>query len=152
MIEGISLGSDDYPVKPFLPLELVARVGAIFRRIEMARGGAGLSQSEVRAQASAFLALPKDGNYAANREVYVAVLGSETQVSFPRDTEYYADFDDIYELCAELISSDTSDNIKKDAVLNGGRYRIVIKQLNNNAHTRVRVILSDTAGYRTPRS
>ena len=85
MIEGISLGSDDYPVKPFLPLELVARVGAIFRRIEMARGGAGLSQSEVRAQASAFLALPKDGNYAANREVYVAVLGSETQVSFPRD-------------------------------------------------------------------
>lgn len=39
-IEGISLGSDDYLVKPFLPLELVARVGAIFRRIEMARGGA----------------------------------------------------------------------------------------------------------------
>lgn len=39
MIEGISLGNDDYPVEPFLPLELVARVGAIFRRIEMARGG-----------------------------------------------------------------------------------------------------------------
>ena len=39
-IEGISLGSDDYLVKPFLPLELVSRVGAIFRLIEMARGGA----------------------------------------------------------------------------------------------------------------
>ncbi len=103
--------------------------------------GSGLSQTEVRAQASAFLALLRDGNYAANRDVYVAVLGSETQVSFPRDTEYYADFDDIYALCAELISSDTSNEIKKDAVLNGGRYHIVIKQLNSNVHTRARYLI-----------
>ena len=33
-ITGITLGSDDYLVKPFLPLELVTRVKALFRRIE----------------------------------------------------------------------------------------------------------------------
>ena len=31
-IAGLTLGSDDYLVKPFLPLELVARVGALLRR------------------------------------------------------------------------------------------------------------------------
>lgn len=34
-ITGISLGSDDYLTKPFSPMELVARVKAIFRRIEL---------------------------------------------------------------------------------------------------------------------
>jgi len=34
-ITGISLGSDDYLVKPFSPLELVARVKAIFRRMSL---------------------------------------------------------------------------------------------------------------------
>ena len=34
-ITGISLGGDDYLVKPFSPLELVARVKAIFRRIAL---------------------------------------------------------------------------------------------------------------------
>ena len=34
-ITGITLGSDDYLVKPFSPMELVARVRALFRRIEL---------------------------------------------------------------------------------------------------------------------
>lgn len=33
-ITGITLGSDDYMVKPFLPMELVARVKALFRRVD----------------------------------------------------------------------------------------------------------------------
>lgn len=33
-VNGITLGSDDYLTKPFLPLELIARVKAIFRRID----------------------------------------------------------------------------------------------------------------------
>lgn len=33
-ITGITIGSDDYMVKPFSPLELVARVKAIFRRMQ----------------------------------------------------------------------------------------------------------------------
>lgn len=34
-ITGITLGSDDYMVKPFLPLELVTRVKALFRRVDV---------------------------------------------------------------------------------------------------------------------
>ena len=34
-VTGLTLGSDDYISKPFLPLELIARVKAIFRRTEM---------------------------------------------------------------------------------------------------------------------
>lgn len=37
-VTGITLGSDDYLVKPFLPLELVARVKALLRRSEITRG------------------------------------------------------------------------------------------------------------------
>ncbi len=36
-IAGITLGSDDYLTKPFSPIELVARVKAIFRRLELDR-------------------------------------------------------------------------------------------------------------------
>jgi DNA-binding response OmpR family regulator len=45
-ITGITLGSDDYLTKPFSPMELVARVKALFRRAGMALpsgGGAALS-------------------------------------------------------------------------------------------------------------
>ncbi len=34
-IAGLTLGSDDYLTKPFSPMELVARVKSIFRRIEL---------------------------------------------------------------------------------------------------------------------
>lgn len=37
-ITGITLGSDDYLVKPFSPVELVARVKALFRRIQLDLG------------------------------------------------------------------------------------------------------------------
>ena len=37
-ITGITMGSDDYLVKPFSPLELVARINSIFRRIDLDRG------------------------------------------------------------------------------------------------------------------
>lgn len=36
-ITGITLGSDDYLTKPFSPIELMARVKAIFRRMELDR-------------------------------------------------------------------------------------------------------------------
>ena len=34
-IAGLTLGSDDYITKPFSPMELIARMKSIFRRIEM---------------------------------------------------------------------------------------------------------------------
>mgnify|MGYP001026305474 CR=1 FL=1 len=37
-VTGITLGSDDYMVKPFLPLELVTRVKALFRRVDAFSG------------------------------------------------------------------------------------------------------------------
>lgn len=43
-VVGITLGSDDYVTKPFLPLELTARVKALFRRAELA--GADNRQAE----------------------------------------------------------------------------------------------------------
>ena len=36
-VAGITLGSDDYITKPFLPLELTARVKALFRRVELSK-------------------------------------------------------------------------------------------------------------------
>lgn len=38
-ITGITLGSDDYLTKPFSPVELTARVKAMFRRMELDRSG-----------------------------------------------------------------------------------------------------------------
>jgi DNA-binding response OmpR family regulator len=40
-ITGITVGSDDYLVKPFSPVELVARVKAIFRRMEIDKAPKG---------------------------------------------------------------------------------------------------------------
>jgi DNA-binding response OmpR family regulator len=37
-IEGLSLGADDYVVKPFSPRELAARVAAVLRRVEESSG------------------------------------------------------------------------------------------------------------------
>ena len=37
-VAGLTLGSDDYITKPFLPLELTARVKALFRRAELSSG------------------------------------------------------------------------------------------------------------------
>lgn len=38
-ITGITVGSDDYLVKPFSPMELVVRVKALFRRMEIDKSG-----------------------------------------------------------------------------------------------------------------
>lgn len=39
-ITGITLGADDYVVKPFSPIELVVRIKALLRRMDMNRGEA----------------------------------------------------------------------------------------------------------------
>ena len=38
-VTGLRLGADDYVVKPFSPVELVARVDAVLRRVERASDG-----------------------------------------------------------------------------------------------------------------
>lgn len=43
-IAGLTLGSDDYLTKPFSPMELIARVKSIFRRIDLDKTTAGNNQ------------------------------------------------------------------------------------------------------------
>jgi two-component system phosphate regulon response regulator PhoB len=46
-IRGFETGADDYVTKPFSPRELVARVGAVLRRIRPALAGESLSYSDI---------------------------------------------------------------------------------------------------------
>lgn len=46
-VAGLELGADDYMVKPFEPRELVARVGAVLRRLERPVGGPILTHFDV---------------------------------------------------------------------------------------------------------
>jgi DNA-binding response OmpR family regulator len=48
-ILGLGLGADDYVTKPFSPGEVMARIKAIFRRIEMAQTPATSAQQTIRA-------------------------------------------------------------------------------------------------------
>jgi DNA-binding response OmpR family regulator len=47
-ILGLGLGADDYVTKPFSPGEVVARIKAIFRRIDMARAVTPLREEIIR--------------------------------------------------------------------------------------------------------
>ncbi|WHH58744.1 response regulator transcription factor [Petroclostridium sp. X23] len=40
-IAGLTLGSDDYLTKPFSPMELIARINSIFRRIQLDKNNIG---------------------------------------------------------------------------------------------------------------
>jgi two-component system phosphate regulon response regulator PhoB len=46
-IRGLETGADDYVTKPFSPRELVARVGAVLRRVRPALAGARLSYADL---------------------------------------------------------------------------------------------------------
>jgi two-component system, OmpR family, response regulator MprA len=46
-VEGLESGADDYLVKPFAPVELLARIRALLRRSEVARGGQPLTFAEM---------------------------------------------------------------------------------------------------------
>ncbi len=52
-IRGLETGADDYVTKPFSPRELIARVGAIMRRIRPALAGETLSVGDLSLDATA---------------------------------------------------------------------------------------------------
>ena len=52
-VTGLLVGADDYVTKPFSPSELMARVDAVYRRVEMTRGlrkGDSSSDSIIRTE------------------------------------------------------------------------------------------------------
>ncbi|MBU3076483.1 phosphate regulon transcriptional regulator PhoB [Sphingomonas quercus] len=46
-VRGLEMGADDYVTKPFSPRELVARVGAVLRRVRPALAGEQLAYSDI---------------------------------------------------------------------------------------------------------
>lgn len=68
---GLELGADDYVQKPISPRRLVARVKALFRRLDSS-GDAGAEKSVIRA-----------GRLEINRSTYTVRLGTR-EVFFPR--------------------------------------------------------------------
>ena len=46
-VRGLEMGADDYVTKPFSPRELVARVGAVLRRVRPALAGERLAYSDI---------------------------------------------------------------------------------------------------------
>jgi two-component system phosphate regulon response regulator PhoB len=46
-VRGLETGADDYVTKPFSPRELVARVGAVLRRVRPALAGEQLTYSDI---------------------------------------------------------------------------------------------------------
>ena len=52
-IRGLETGADDYVTKPFSPRELLARVGAVLRRVRPARAGELLTYGDIERDADA---------------------------------------------------------------------------------------------------
>ena len=52
-VRGLEIGADDYVTKPFSPRELIARVGAIMRRIRPALAGEALTVGDLRLDSAA---------------------------------------------------------------------------------------------------
>ena len=52
-IRGLETGADDYVTKPFSPRELVARVGAVLRRVRPALAGEQLAYADVEMDVAA---------------------------------------------------------------------------------------------------
>ena len=64
-VAGITMGSDDYISKPFLPLELAARVKALFRRSEMS----SREDAEASPSAEILILRPASRNVCIGREI-----------------------------------------------------------------------------------
>ena len=65
-IRGLETGADDYVTKPFSPRELVARVGAVLRRVRPALAGEQLAYADVEMDVAGHR-VRRDGKLGAAR-------------------------------------------------------------------------------------
>jgi len=72
-IAGLALGSDDYLTKPFSPMELIARIKSIFRRIELDK----VRQDEARETIIADIAIKPDSKQAEIGGKNIGLTGME---------------------------------------------------------------------------
>ncbi|MDA3733746.1 response regulator transcription factor [Niameybacter massiliensis] len=78
-VTGITIGSDDYIVKPFSPLELVARVKALFRRNELI-----LEQGHQKSEALYYRSL------VLNTKLRTATIGDTPILLTPTEFDFLA--------------------------------------------------------------
>jgi DNA-binding response OmpR family regulator len=74
-VVGLSLGADDYVTKPFSLSELMARVTALLRRVEMSRGGAATAAPEVE----------EVGDFVLDRAARIARMGDDEVRLAPKE-------------------------------------------------------------------
>lgn len=72
-VAGLTLGSDDYLTKPFSPMELIARIKSIFRRIDLDKSRNGSGQATEIADVS----INPDTKQAAVNGINIGLTGME---------------------------------------------------------------------------
>lgn len=71
-VTGITLGSDDYITKPFLPLEFITRVKALFRRVQLSSPNSGKEEPETFCHCGNLLLYRKERRILAGETVFPA--------------------------------------------------------------------------------
>ena len=114
-INGITLGSDDYMVKPFLPLELVTRVKAIFRRMDAMRPEAPREQD---AHGAGELKLHPGRRLAKIRETEISLTPLEFECLnyMLAQPEYAASRDELLKALWKVDSSQVDTRAVDDMV------------------------------------
>ena len=82
-IRGLETGADDYVTKPFSPRELVARVGAVLRRVRPALAAEQLGYADVEMDVAAHR-VRRDGNADRARPDRIPAAAAFPRESRPR--------------------------------------------------------------------
>ncbi|MFW5995981.1 MAG: response regulator [Halanaerobiaceae bacterium] len=75
-VVGLEVGADDYMVKPFSPRELIARIKAIFRRVDDGQSSSGEKKTKI-----------KLGDLALNTDSHEVKKGKESLQLTPKEFE-----------------------------------------------------------------
>lgn len=114
-IAGLTLGSDDYMTKPFSPMELLARIKSIFRRIELDRTGTNLKNKIELSD----IILDADNKLATIKGKNIALTAMEFSLLFylaenrNRSVSRAELLDKVWGFEAEVETRATDDTVKR---------------------------------------